>query len=329
MTIEVCFYIHGVSQDQVGASHRGTYRVLHEGIQAQLPSGSVWPTEFDGAEWGWNYDGGLAESHKALVDAQRVFGGQVMDDISAQRDLTVNPLRWVLGGMRGLMFHGFGDMFYYVSKDGKWAVRYAVATQLAEHVQHRRGDSGFKPSTAADNERAISLTLLGHSAGAVVAFDFAYYLFNDRKEMFSNAGTESAGTQFVNDKRLEEARTGLDYLRTLVKSGQMRIRRLVTFGAPISMVMFRNDALVELLARGETIDPADYGLESSLKGESLDGPRWINIWDKDDPIAWPVEPAVRSPLVKDLHVDVSDSIANAHNKYWASRKCQNVIAEHW
>ncbi|MEM8983859.1 MAG: hypothetical protein AAGC71_12590 [Pseudomonadota bacterium] len=325
MTIEIVFYIHGVSPDTRGGEHTATYREMHLGIAAAMAPGSLWPTEFGGAEWGWNYDGGSAESHKQLVDAQRIFGEQVMAEVRASEDFPTNPLTrgaLAISNIRDLMFHGFGDMFYYVSAEGKWAVRYAVATQLKQHIERRRGDS----------DEGVSLTLLGHSAGAVIAFDFSYYLFNERQFVQPSAARgEPPLSRFATDARRTEVQADLEYLRDLQRNNRLRLRRLVTFGAPISLLMFRSDTLVELLADGKTLPPERYGLTSELPDELLApaAPRWINIWDKDDLIAWPTASIMKSPLAADVYVDVSDSVRKSHNLYWSSRRCHRAIAERW
>jgi hypothetical protein len=110
----------------------------------------------------------------------------------------------------------------------------------------------------------------------------------------------------------------------------LRLRRLITFGSPISFLAFRSDALVEILARDDRLRPEDYGLKSELTGEPpLPGPRWINLWDRDDPIAWPVSPLMESELVEDVYVDVSNSVTSAHTAYWKSRKVHKEIARRW
>ncbi len=78
--------------------------------------------------------------------------------------------------------------------------------------------------------------------------------------------------------------------------------------------------------------PQDYGFTSQLDGsERISGRRWLNIWDKDDPIAWPVEALMDTPRGKqyaeDAYVDVSDFVGKAHDRYWRSRKVHEITAE--
>lgn len=305
--LEIVFYIHGVSPNRDGASHTSSYKTLHEGIR-QAGVHADFPGEFGGAEWGWNFDGGEADSHKALTEAQKQLGDEVLPLISAAKDFTLNPARLLVNGLRSLVFFGFGDMFYYVSADGKRAVRREVARQILEHVNGRLGG----------HERPISLTLLGHSAGSVIAFDFLYYLFNRRSHDFLKDGSDEATQQ------------GIQWLRQLAQSGRLQVRRLITFGSPISLVAFRSDALVEITGRGEKLRSEDYGLTSQVENHAAPtGARWINLWDKDDPIAWPIAPVMDSQLAQDVYVDVSCRVSAAHDAYWKSPKVHKKIASMW
>jgi hypothetical protein len=56
--------------------------------------------------------------------------------------------------------------------------------------------------------------------------------------------------------------------------------------------------------------------------------RWINSWEKDDPIAWPVEPLMSGAgdVVVDRYVDVSNDPIDA---YWASASVHDLIAAAW
>src|SRR5688500_18256244 len=103
-------------------------------------------------------------------------------------------------------------MFYYVSSDGKAAVRAALAEQIVRFVEAGRGDT----------REPISLTFVGHSAGSVIAFDFCYYLFAEEDR------------RFVKDPIRGMYNEEVKHLRALALEGRLRIRRLVTIGSPIA-----------------------------------------------------------------------------------------------
>ena len=304
---EIVFYIHGVSSDADGGEHPQQYQTLHDGIRGHM-TGNDWPDDFKGAEWGWQFDGGESKSHRALATAQLSLSTEVLELLDRQSDFTLNPTRAVVNGLREIMLFGFADIFFYVSEDGKRAIRRTISDQLLEFI---------KLKSSPDSQ--LSLTLIGHSAGSTMAFDFLYYLFSQR-----------SGHEFLASSEENATLEGLDALKQLVHEKKLRLRRLVTMGAPISMTAFRSDALVEIFARGERLRPVDYGLESTLNGlPDLEGPRWINIWDKDDPISFPIAPIMNSPLAQDVYVDVSDFVSDAHTVYWESPRVHRTIASMW
>lgn len=314
---EIVVYIHGVSQSHFGVPHEEDYRALHDGIADR---NADWPGRFLGVEWGWNYSPGPAEGHEQLTEAQHKFGGRILESLTATRDFTLNPGRFIVDGLRPLLIYGFSDMFYYVSHDGKRSVRGTVADQIRDFV-----------SRVIPAGEPISLTLLGHSAGSVIAFDFAFSLFYERPRD-GNRGSDAIGHGYLRrgDSGFQSARE----LREMARAGKLRIRRLITFGSPISMLACRSSEVVSILADGGRLDPKDYGLDSNVDGgDEIQGPRWLNLWDRDDPIAWPVEPLMQKttdpPRVEDIYVDVSDSISHSHDSYWRSKRAHKTIAERW
>ena len=128
---EIIIYIHGVSQDLRGRSHAEEYKKLHDGIGRHNPA---WPSRYLGVEWGWNHTPGPTRDHELLTDAQRMLGGRVFPALAENVDWSINPGRLILNNLRPLLIYGFGDIFYYVSSDGKRAVRNAVSQQLCRYI---------------------------------------------------------------------------------------------------------------------------------------------------------------------------------------------------
>jgi hypothetical protein len=317
---EHLIYIHGVSQDN-NQSHQEWYNQLHQGINAvetTFPNQLDWKqaTRCD-VEWGWHYDPNLsAEGNHLLADTQDQFADRILPQIEDTKDFTLNPLRVLLFTLRNLMIKGFSDMVYYASRDGKSSIRATVASQIMACIQEPM-----------EQEQPISLTLLGHSAGSVVAFDFLFYLFAPqeilKKHEFIETKYKDIDTNTLKD---------FENLRQLAENKRLRIRRLITFGSPISMLAFRSNAVLEILADGKQLNPSHYGLDQNppVFGNPLKGPRWINFWDKDDIISWPVEPLMQNtPAIKDIYTDVGDRVATVHNEYWNSPIIHENIAAYW
>lgn len=300
---DLVFYIHGVTPRVEPIPHHDLYGKLNQGIREQNPD---WPEEYDGAEWGWNPGTDTSHDQQLLSQAQMQLGQRVLPEISNAKDFSLNPARIAMNQLREINFYGFSDMFYYTSNTGKEAVRAAISRQLVEFLQGR--------NIEADPMR---LTLVGHSAGAVIAFDLLFHLFHPEEAPFTSHC-------FVDRDSREQS----EQLRAWSRSGQLRLRRLVTFGNPLAAMAFRHSRVVEAFAAGERLDPAHYGL---VPDPELPGPRWINLWDLDDPLGWPVLPLMDpdSGMVEDVYVNVSDWITKAHSAYWTSKAAQKAIAEHW
>ena len=308
--VEIVIYIHGVSQSTQERAHDREYNQLHEGIRKWANN---WPSRYCGVEWGGNPfpQASNPRSHKLLATAQRHLGSRVMPIIDNASDWTLNPARLTVGTIRKLAFYGFSDMFYYVSRDGKNAVRSAVARKIADFIRSEVTDDDL-----------LSISILGHSAGSVVAFDFLFYLFSNKK---------SAAKFCTGNPTVREA---MQELENRVASGTLRLRRFVTFGSPLSFTIFRSDAILKMLASDKQLNPSDYGLTSSFGDghPQLSNPRWINFWDKDDPISFPIEPLVdqsNSELALDIYSDVSDLLTQAHNAYWDNEGVHKEIGKRW
>ena len=336
---EVLVYIHGVSP--LGqASHEADYASLHRGIRERRAD---FPEHYCGVEWGWRQAGDTtARSHQLLSDAERNLGSRALRAVDEPSDFSLNLLRIAVSKFRPLMIYNFADMFYYASEDGKNAVRFAVAQQIVQWVAANAGGGGVGVGGAGGGAtEPVSLTLLGHSACAVIAFDFLFFLFSPRpvtqyiRAEKVKAGPSTRAKAAQKPPRVKETLDELERLQDMAQHGQLRVRRLFTFGSPITPLAFRSDPVLAALsgAPDARLTATDYGLlrNDPAFGAPLDGPRWVNIWDKDDPIAWPVEPlmAEAGGAVVDRYIDVSDSPTSAHGEYWRHARVHEEVGRRW
>jgi hypothetical protein len=316
MAEEFIVFIHGITPKAECTSHSSEYDELYNGISRYMADNKEWkeahaiPTE-----WGWNFDDTPEpDSHRVLCRAQELLTDRVLNKVSKTSDFTLNPLRLVLNPMRQIMLYGFSDMFYYVSTEGKNAVRRSISEQIAEKIApYLKGD-----------DTQVSLTLVGHSAGSVIAIDLSYYLFSGKKYSFIQ-------DEFLRGETSARTKNILETLKHLAEKKNIRLRRLITLGSPISLLACRKDAVVDLLANGEKINPELHGIVENNNFEKLEGPRWLNIWDKDDPIALPIEPLMDNSKNKviDIRTRISNSIMKVHNMYWESSVVHKIIAGRW
>lgn len=300
---EVVYYIHGVTPRKEPVPHHDLYGTLNQGVRAY---NSGWPEIYDGAEWGWNPGTDTSHDQELLSQAQMQLGDRLLPEIGDAKDFSLNPARIALNQLREINFYGFNDMFYYTSNTGKESVRAAICRQLTAFLKKQNIE-----------EEGIRVTFLGHSAGCVIAFDLLFHLFHPQEPPYD-------AHCFVD----REAREDSLQLREWSADGKLKLRRLITMANPLAAMAFRHSRVVEAVAAGERLNPAHYGL---IPDQNLPGARWLNLWDLDDPLGWPVLPLMdpESNMVEDVYVNVSDWITKAHNAYWTSKPAHKAIAEKW
>jgi len=155
-------------------------------------------------------------------------------------------------------------------------------------------------------DKKISLTFISNSAGTVITHDLLYHLFGRKGKKPLNA---------------------INPIFKLAKSGKLRIRRIFTSGSPIIPLIFRSDHLLLNIIRKKKLDPEDIGLR---KKDNLSNPRWLNFWDKDDVISFPLEFLYKKTgkVVKDEIVNLKGFIFwCVHQRYWRSQKVVKRMAE--
>jgi hypothetical protein len=301
---EMVVFMHGITPEEVPGSHHNDYLQLFEALKHSLSGYPDKPKLFDTPiEVEWGYQGSHSQGEdEFLAQAElNVLKSAVAEEQNVH-DFTIDPrsvLRLLRPVVRQLLILAFADMFYYVSKDGEIAIRRHVFTDLAEQIQKAQQQAAGP----------VSLTFIGHSGGGIILHDLLYHLFRDPAVL---AQKEEAG---------EAEYAGIKTLRGLIAAGKLRLRRFYTMGSPITPLMFRSDTLVEKLRTGAQLDPEDIGLRAA---DQLSNPRWVNLIDKDDMAAYPLEffylnPAAPAAMVvQDQYLDVSDNPMVVHGKYWGA-----------
>lgn len=303
--LEIPVFIHGMTPDVNPLGHNTEYDSLLALVQRELralskPTFTERPLK---VEWGWA-TGQTTSADEKLAEAER----WLTEGVTAQEkhlrgtDWTFNPLSFARRWAREFLFYGIADMFYYVSEDGESTVRGRVFKYLANELLR----------VMAQENKNCSLTIFAHSGGTVITHDWLYHLH--RSNIVEQA---KGGDVTVNNTVL---------LREMVQRGKIRIRRLYTFGSPITPLALRSNGLITRFLEGKLLNPQDIGFTPD---ENLSGPRWLNFMDKDDFFSYPLSFMYASgagKLVEDHFVDVGDTPISAHNGYWWSRDMARKIA---
>lgn len=364
---ELVLFVHGISPDsnlatvaaaknyeeylqiqdpdrKQGISHAKEYQSLSDGVARYIADDDkkqAWESaKRCFAEWGWESEeletGHLGASHR-LIDAQVNIAARELVAICQAYRFSFVPQ----GPIRNLSLLGLSDIFYYLSGDDNKSIKARIYQLVAGTIKHLLDDAG-----------EISLTVIGHSAGSVIARDLVEHLFTDDpedsktlEELRQEYEALKERVEKYRERRIKKGipkkktalnQDNVDILKSRVRlreakeSGRVSLRRLITMGSPIAMLALRSDSMIRAFAYngGGQISSEHYG---NRNGEELTNkPYSINVWNKYDPISFPVEP-VYGPegAVKDFHTFVSWNPLKSHTNYWHSNKVRRLIAEMW
>lgn len=295
--IEIPVFIHGINPNPRPATGRREYQQLLERVEKRLenrPDGFSKERIF--ITWGipsppFDY------RDQYLADVERRIAANVRRDMGSRYAAFFGAY----GLIRNFFFFGVADLIYYVSKDGETALRDHVFNEIAQTVDRL------------DRKHAgrFSLTLFGHSAGSVIAHDLLFHLFGGRRYTRSEEG---------------EAFTGMERLRHMIAEGRLRLRRLYTFGSPISPLILRANSLIEKFRSDILLSPEHVGLRAE---DGLSNPRWVNFWTRYDLASCPVDFLYSNSNgeIRDVEIRSSIAPASAHTGYWTSDEMAGYIAE--
>jgi hypothetical protein len=297
--LEVPVFIHGITPEAAPQSHAPLFRRFLERLNAALAARDK-PALSENAvivEWGWEVSNG---ADRVLAAAERVLAARVFDAYPAPSRLP-HPVQSICDSIRLYFLRGFADLVYYASPDGQRALRENVFDVIGARVTEIQETSG---------ERAprVSLTFLTHSAGAVIGHDFLIRLFEPKGHGFFGWGLNKA--------------------RKLARKQALRARRFFTLGSPLAPFILRDDAVVARFKDNGFLDVEPLGLRP---GDGLAGPRWLNIWDRDDIFSYPVARLYGdggpTATVVDRLVNLGGTFPGVHRKYWESEEVINALAD--
>lgn len=297
---EIPVFIHGISTERDPATGMKQYYQLLRRVKETLKDhpGKRFSDEEIFITWGVPANPPQASgTDQYLAEVERKIQEKVRNSMGGAYS---NPFG-LTGYVRDFLFYGIADLFYYISADGERDLREHVFNHVSKTIR----------KMARGTEDHFSLTLFGHSAGSVIAHDLLYHLFSDRKH---------------ESEKGADYREGMVALREMVDDRRLRIRRLYTFGSPISLLVLRAESLVERFRAGKLLKPEDIGLGQEA---TLAGPRWVNFWTRHDLASYPVEFLYlnENGVIEDREVSSSINPASAHTGYWSSDEMAEYIAK--
>src|SRR5688572_14656925 len=290
--IELPIFIHGISPESDPGTGEEGYLQLLGRIQEALKQypGKALSDEKIFVTWGvptkQSRDQG---TDQYLAEVERKIQAKVKDSMGTAY---TNPFG-LTGHVRDLLFFGMADLIYYISADGERELRDHVFSYISKKIQQLDRGAGTD---------YFSLTFFAHSAGSVIAHDLLFHLFTAR------ARKSEKDADYCEE---------IEALRDMVEEGRLRIRRLYTFGSPISLLVLRASSLVNKFRAGELFKPRAIGFKND---DLLAAPRWVNFWARHDLISYPVEFLYDNEdgLIEDHHINSHISPISAHTGYWCS-----------
>ena len=224
--------------------------------------------------------------HDVTDGAERIVFEDAFAPLQVHQSLLGSLLHPIAFGRTFFTFF-LGDVVAYVDESPN-----NIRTTVWERM--KRGLTG-----------AGSFSIIAHSLGSVIAFDFLYHLFVE-------------GVLF--DPVSEPAE--------LVAELQRRLAGFYTMGSPVGLFMLRKGSLWKP-ADAERAGAPPFG---TLENPIPEGRVWQNFWDKQDVIAYPLErlfatnPANAGRPLRDVLVNTGAEPIFAHIRYWGCKQVARRIA---
>lgn len=213
--------------------------------------------------------------------------------------------------LRNFMTFFAGDVAAYVSED----VNFVRRTVWEQIWAFKDGGKPFKELL----EEGATYSIVAHSLGSVIAFDYLFDLFHPQKpKLFVPSPDPQVRPEDAQLTVKEQTLSSVtvDELTRL----QEHFRHLFTMGSPIGLFLMRKG---NLWANDEPFTT----VYNPIRQE---GRTWYNFWDSNDPIAYPVAQLfsrnANNNECKLLDIPVETGwIFSAHVDYWKNRTVAQKI----
>jgi hypothetical protein len=209
----------------------------------------------------------------------------------------------IMRPLRNFATFFLGDVVAYVSEDVNF-IRRTVWQQMWAQLEQPL-------------KEGATYSILAHSLGSVVAFDYLFSLFNPQQpELFVPKPDPAARPE---DIHLEPVHYPDSEELGLL---QNNFRHFFTFGSPVGLFMLRKGSLwMEGTPFGSAYNP--------IKEQ---GRVWLNFYDREDLIAYPLSELFQlnpenphSYLPADIAINTGFTPYDAHVNYWQNKDMAEKI----
>lgn len=312
------FLIHGITDrsnttkdfkdlcDRIGHQFRSRHRLAPESY-----------LEFVPVEW----DGAVEAAEKGIFE--KSFGGIRPADRMLVSSV-LNPLDNLpaFGDFIGRLASNPQEVLF--SRWNRWREwRYFATLFVGDVIAYTdENDNGIrravwktlKANLIEKSTEVPTFSIIGHSLGSVIAFDFLFALLNASGPSLFDFGTGESPAERVDSRKLQQMKDAFCNLYTL--------------GSPLSLFLMRKKQLWD----GATGEPTFAAVRNPFHGTTH---KWLNFLDTDDVVAYPVEPFFsagaelgQKPNPSDIYVKSGwlPLPPGAHINYWRSDDVARRIA---
>lgn len=287
----IIFLIHGIGDGTPGDDFDRFEELLKNAYcQRNKLTATDWKKNFkvQGVVW----DPATADPETAIYS--RSFGAVRPSDRSLVAE--ANPFLAALNlpntrAWRYFMTFFVGDAIAYVDEFDN-GIRRRVWDQMA---------SVLKPDSTPNPPQ---FTIVGHSLGSVIAYDFVYALNSVPGKIFDLSPDPAKNIKLT---------------AAQIAALQKSFTNLITLGSPIALFWMRRRDLWQ----------NDFaGLKNPVQGVQ----RWLNFWDNEDVIAYPLrnffaDGHIEDIRIEDIRFDTSIMMPWAHTGYWKNKALAERVAE--
>lgn len=292
-------FIHGIGQlKNQDASCLGYSQLWELLIQQSGKPRGVFEQQFGKIEVVWHVD--------QLQKAEQTLFDLAFPDLKPEMSTFKPAMASPMDRLREFMTFFIGDVSAYVSEDVNF-IRRTVWDQI---WSYQESGKSFQQLL----EEGATYSIVAHSLGTVIAFDYLFHLFHpSRAELFVPCPDvdKRPEDEHLTDDKMDAAREASQQLPLLKNS----FRHFFSMGSPIALFFMRKGSL---WAEGEPFQTVYNPVREK-------GRIWCNFWDKNDPIAYPLERLFALNKEQNNECKLRDFpvktwwIPSAHLDYWKNR----------